>query len=176
MDQDVYFVDTRNADVRDHRVPTTATVVRGPASTVLTPAATRVAYAPSPVTYAPPSQQAVMYPGQFGSQFAPQWFGQGPVYSPGPSGMPWTSQLGGMFGGLGLGDVIKLAADAFAAFKSLPPAPAPTGDVATDVANNVVYMSALAKDASDRKKLEFGGELAGGLTGRLGYGWGPGAR
>lgn len=168
MDQDLYFVDTRNADSRDHRVPVTTTVVR-PAPTVLTPTATRVAYAPPP-------QQAVMYPPQYGTQFAPQWFGPAPVYSPGPVGAPWMTQLGGMFGGLGLGDVIKLAADAFAAFKSLPAAPAPTGDVATDVANNVVYITALAKDATDRKKLEFGGELAGGLTGRLGYGWGPGAR
>jgi len=163
MDEEVYFVDTRNAD---HRVPARATTVIRPAQGA-PPAATATR-----VTYSPPPQQAVMYPAQFGTQFAPQ-FGQGPVYSPGPYGQPWMNGLGGFFGGMGLGDVIKLAADAFAAFKSLPAAPAPTGDVATDVANNVVYITALAKDATDRKKLEFGGELAGGLTGRI---WGLGAR
>jgi len=169
MDEDVYFVDTRNAD---HRVPVRpGTVVRAP---IAPPAATATR-----VTYSPPPQQAMIYPTQVGTQFAPQWFGPGPAYSPGPvyGQPPWTNQLGGLLGGMGLGDIIKLAADAFAAFKALPAAPVPTGDVSTDVANNVVYITALAKDASDRKKLEFGGELAGelagGLSGRL---WGLGAR
>ena len=85
------------------------------------------------------------------------------------------NQLGGFLGGMGLGDIVTLAADAFAAFKSLPTPPVPTSDVGTDVANNVVYLTALAKDASDRKKLEYAGELASGLVGRLGY-WGPGGR
>lgn len=166
MDEDVYFV-SRNAD---HRVPARTTTVVRPAPQ---PAelATRVTYSP------PPAAAPVIYPAQYGTPFAPPW-GPGPTYSQGPiyGQPPWTSQLGGMFGGLGLGDIIKLAADAFAAFKSLPAAPAPTGDVATDVANNVVYMTALAKDATDRMKFEFGGELAGGLAGRLGYGWGLGGR
>jgi hypothetical protein len=164
MDEDVYFVDTRNAD---HRVVRPTTVVRAP---VVRPAemATRV-------TYSPPPAQAVVYPTQ--AQFAPPWGAPGPMYASGPAygQPPWMNQLGGFLGGLGLGDIIKLGADAFAAFKSLPAAPAPTGDVATDVANNVVYITALAKDATDRKKFEYAGELASGLAGRLGY-WGIGAR
>ena len=166
MDEDVYFVDTRNAD---HRVPARATVVRAP---MAPPAATATR-----VTYVPPPQ-AVMYPAQYAPPAAAPWSGSGAMYSPGPiyGQPPWGNQLGGLFGGLGLGDLIKLGADAFAAFKSLPAAPAPTGDVPTDVANNVVYLTALAKDATDRKKFEYGGELASMLAGRLGFGWGFGGR
>jgi hypothetical protein len=163
MDEDVYFVETRNADPRIIR--------RTPHPVVATPTATATR-----VTYSPPPAQAVVYPAQFGSQFAPQWGATSPMYSPGPTYAqpPWMNQLGGFLGGLGLGDVIKLAADAFAAFKSLPAAPAPTSDVGTDVANSVVYLTALAKDATDRKKFEYAGELASGLAGR-GY-WGIGGR
>jgi len=167
MEEDVYFVQ-RNAV--DHRGPTSTQVVRVPSA--VTPTGTRVTYAPSP----PP--QTTVYPGQYGIQVAPQFGTPAPVYAQGPIyGMPptWANQLGGLFGGLGLGDIIKLGADAFAAFKSLPAAPTPTGDVPTDVANNVVYLTALAKDATDRKKFEYAGELAAGLAGRLGF-WGLGGR
>jgi hypothetical protein len=165
MDEEVYFVDTRNADARIHR----------PATVIRTPAAPRPAEMATRVTYSPPPP-SVVYPAQFGTQFAPQWAAPGSMYAPAPiyAQPPWMNQLGGLFGGLALGDIIKLAADAFAAFKSLPTAPTPTSDVGTDVANAVVYLTALAKDATDRKKFEFGGELAGGLAGR-GY-WGLGGR
>jgi hypothetical protein len=69
--------------------------------------------------------------------------------------------LGGLFGGLNLGDMVQLVANGFAAFKSLPAAPVPTGDVATDVANTDVHLTALAKDAQTRKQIEFAGEVAG---------------
>lgn len=156
MDEEIYYVDTRNADPRDHRVGVgirPGSMV--PARTVtLTPASTasRVAYAPPPMAYPQ------------GYPPAP-FFGPAPMYSPGPiyGQPPYAGQLGSLFGGLNLGDVVKLAADAFAAFKSLPAQPAPTGDVATDVANEVVYTAALAKDATTRKQIEFGGEIAGRL-------------
>jgi hypothetical protein len=60
---------------------------------------------------------------------------------------------------------VALAADAFAAFKALPTAPTPTGDVATDVANDVLYQSALARELKVEKQIEFGGRLAWGLLG-----------
>jgi hypothetical protein len=177
MDEDVYFVDTRNAD---HRVP--ARIIRAPAAP---PAA-----APARVIYNPPpaAAPAVAYPAQYATPMPPTWYGHPSMYPsasyytpPWAGGAPWLGGLGGLgglLGGMGLGDVIKLAADAFASFKSLPAPPSPSGDVGTDVANTVVYMTALAKDATDRKKLEFGGELAGGLAGggRWGYGWGTGVR
>lgn len=157
MDEDIYYVDTRNADPRDHRVIRPGTIV--PARTVtLTPASTssRVAYAPP--AYAPPPAP-VMYP--------PQVYGPASVYAQGPiyGQPPLWGQLGSLFGGLGLGQVVALAADAFAAFKSLPTAPAPTGDVATDVANDVLYQTALARELKVEKQIEFGGRLAWGLLG-----------
>jgi hypothetical protein len=160
MDEDVYFVDARNADPRDHRVIRPGPVIPGRA-VAMTPTSTRVAYTPP---YVPP--QAVMYPPQYPAQYPAQFFGPAPAYSQGPIyGQPFMGQLGSLFGGLNLGQVVALAADAFAAFKTLPTAPAPTGDVATDVANDVLYQSALARELKVEKQIEFGGRLAWGLLG-----------
>jgi hypothetical protein len=157
MDEELYFIDTRNADPRDHRVIRPGSIV--PARPVaVTPVATapRVTYA-APSTYAAPP--AVAYPPAY-----PQasFYGTSPMYAPAPwSGHHWMGQMGALFGGLNLGDVVKLAADGFAAFKSLPAAPTPTGDLATDVANVDVHLTALAKDAQTRKQIEFAGTIAG---------------
>lgn len=158
-DSNLYFVDGRNADPRaPHTVVRPGAIV--PSRTVAAvPVATgtRVAYSQPPAMAYPPSYASAAY-----------WGAPAPVYAPGAGyGQPWPSAIGGLLGGLNLGDVIKLAADAFAVFKSLPPAPAPTGDVATDVANMDVHMAALAKDAQTRKQIEYGGEIAGVLAGSL---------
>ena len=160
MDEELYFIDTRNADPRDHRVVRPGNIV--PARTVaVTPVATapRFTYA-APTTYAP--APTVAYPPSFSQA---SFFGAPPVYAQPPwMTNPWMGQLGQLgqlFGGLNLGDVVKLAADGFAAFKGLPAAPAPTGDVATDVANMDVHLTALAKDAQTRKQIEFAGTIAG---------------
>jgi len=157
MDEDLYFIDTRNADPREHRVVRPGTIV--PARPVaVTPVATapRFTYAAPPAyTTAPTVAFPPAYP-------QASFFGAAPVYSQPPwMTNPWMGQLGALFGGLNLGDVVKLAADAFAAFKSLPAAPAPTGDVATDVANMDVHLTALAKDAQTRKQIEYAGTIAG---------------
>ena len=163
MDEDLYFIDTRNADPRDHRVVRPGTIV--PARPVaVTPVATapRITYAAPPAYTTAPAMYPATYP-------QASFFGAAPVYSQPPwMTNPWMGQLGQLFGGLNLGDVVKLAADAFAAFKSLPAAPAPTGDVATDVANVDVHLTALAKDAQTRKQIEFAGTIAG----RFGRGYG----
>src|SRR5262249_9571079 len=100
-DEDLYFVDTRNAEPR---VLGRTTVVRSP--TTHTPVTT------SRVTYAPPPQ-ATIYPAQYGTQFSPlAGWGPSPMYAQAPiyAQPPWMGQLGGLFGGLGLGDIIKLGA------------------------------------------------------------------
>jgi len=160
MDDDLYFVDTRNADPRDHRVVRPGAIVPARAVPVTSVATVpRVTYATQ--AYAAPP--AMSYP--------PALLGAPPVYSQGPIyGQPWTGQLGSLFGGLNLGDVLKLVADGFAAFKGLPAAPAPTGDVATDVANMDVHLNALAKDAQTRKQIELAGEIAGRF-GRGAWNW-----
>lgn len=164
MDEEIYYVDTRNADPRDHRV---GTGFRPgpllPARTVtLTPASTsRVAYPPA--GYPPVGPMA--YP-------QPQVYGPAPVYAPGPAygyhhgyGQPFMGQLGAMFGGLTLGDLACMVAQGFAAFKSLPAQPSPTGDVGTDLANDVLYQAALARELKLEKQIEFGGRVVGGLLG-----------
>ena len=173
MDEEMYFIDTRNADriIRPTAIVPTRTVI-GPAS-----GGTRVyagpAYTPAAMTVAAPP--AMTYPTTYpaGYPASPIYGPAAPVYSPGPiyGQPPFGGGFGGLFGGLNLGDVVKLAADAFAAFKSLPAQPVPTGDVATDVANGVVYTAALAKDATTRKQIEFGGEIAGRLGRGLMGGW-----
>jgi hypothetical protein len=160
MDEDIYYVDTRNADVRDHRVLRPGAIVPTRA-VALTPTSTS-----SRVGYAPPNYLPPVYPGSGSALYPSQVFGPGPVYSQGPIyGQPFMGQLGSLFGGLNLGQVVALAADAFAAFKALPAAPAPTGDAATDVANEVLYQSALARELKVEKQIEFGGRLAWGLLG-----------
>ena len=157
MDEELYFIDTRNADPRDHRVVRPGAIVPARPVTVTSVATTpRFTYA-APTTYAP--APAIAYPPSYSQA---SYFGAAPVYGQPPwMANPWMGQLGQLFGGLNLGDVVKLAADGFAAFKSLPAAPAPTGDVATDVANVDVHLTALAKDAQTRKQIEYAGTIAG---------------
>jgi hypothetical protein len=164
MDEEVYFLDTRN-DVRDHRVVRPGAIVpaRAVAVTPVGPvaASSRVAYAAPPAyTTAPTVAFPPAYP-QASLFGAPPVYGSGAYYGAPWTGQPWMGQLGQLFGGLNLGDVVKLAADAFAAFKSLPAAPVATGDVPTDVANMDLHLTALAKDAQTRKQIEYAGEIAG---------------
>jgi len=165
------FYDGRNAVVaRDHRVIRPAAIV----PTRVTPGvSSRVTYSPPPAAVIPaqafPATASSGYPQPFTQS---SFFGTpSPVYSPGPGPFMGMAGMGGLFGGLNLGDVVKLAADAFAAFKGLPAAPVPTGDVATDVANSDVHITALAKDAQTRKQIEFAGEVAGRLSRGLLGGW-----
>lgn len=57
------------------------------------------------------------------------------------------------------GQVLELAAQAFAALQSLPAAPAPVGATETDVANLITYQSALAQHAKRDEQLRTVGAL-----------------
>jgi hypothetical protein len=163
MDEELYFIDTRNADPRDHRVVRPGTIVPARPVAVAPVTTPRFTYA-APTTYA--TAPAMAFPPSYAQA---SFFGAPPVYAQPPwMTNPWMGQLGQLFGGLNLGDVVKLAADGFAAFKSLPAAPVPTGDPATDIANVDVHLTALAKDAQTRKQIEFAGTIAG----RFGRGYG----
>ena len=61
------------------------------------------------------------------------------------------------------GEVLALAAQAFAALQSLPAAPAPIGSTETDVANLITYQSALAQHAKRDEQVR----TLGGLVARL---------
>jgi hypothetical protein len=57
------------------------------------------------------------------------------------------------------GEVLALAAQAFAALQALPAAPAPVGATETDVANLIIYQSALAQHAKRDEQLRTAGAL-----------------
>jgi hypothetical protein len=110
-----------------------------------------------PGTYpAPARQYPVAYP-QPMYQPVPQ-----PAYQPAiyPSYQaPVIVQRRGRIADLPTGQVLELAAQAFAALQSLPAAPAPVGATETDVANLITYQSALAQHAKRDEQLRTVGAL-----------------
>lgn len=164
---DVYFVDTRNADARDHRTQgraTTAVVAPRP-STV----PQRVGWA-GQATYAGPvySSQPVQ-----AAPFVPPGYGQ-PMYVQAP---PWSyggyggygpGSLGGLFAGLNgvnIGSLVDLIGQGFAAIRSLPTAPTASGDVSTDVANLTLYQTALAQHGKTDEQIRTAVHIIGKLLG-----------
>jgi hypothetical protein len=174
MDEaDIYYVDTRNADVRDLRVrPGTIT----PARAVVLPGTTtreRLTYAPPPPAWPPGAYpNAMFYPNSFwnaqNAMYAhppvyaqPPMYGQPPVYGQ----PPFLGTLGALFGGVNIGQVIDLVGQGFAALKALPPAPSSTGDVATDIANLTLYQRALAEHGKLDEQIRTGVHIVAKLLG-----------
>jgi len=93
--------------------------------------------------------QPAVYPG-----YAPA-----PTYAPAPV----IVQRSTRFADLTNGEVIALAAQAFAALQALPASPAPVGDVETDVSNLISYQSALATHAKRDEQLRTVGALVAKL-------------
>jgi hypothetical protein len=168
MEADIYYVDTRNADPRDHRVVRPGTLA--PARAIVVPAAapgaesSRVYQGPMPMG----SQPAAIYPNT-------QFFGQGPVYAQPPVfgppyghppyGGPFMGTLGALFGGVNIGQLIELIGQGFAALKALPGAPSSTGDVATDVANLTLYQRSLAEHGKLDEQIRTGVHIVAKLLG-----------
>lgn len=141
----------RNADSRDHRVP--GRVVRPgtvtPTRVFTTPQVPAAApvYSASPV-YSP----APVYP--------QSWYGGAPYAAP-----MWNGPWGGLFGGVNTGRLVDLAAQGFAAIRSLPAAPASTGDVTTDVGNLITYQQALSDHAKVDERIRTVAHILGTLLG-----------
>ena len=160
---DIYYVDTRNADPRDHRV----NVVRPgtPARAIVMPSATtsRVGWA-QPATIYPTTTTAYGQPMPYTQ--APL-YGQPPVYMQPPvyGQPPFLGTLGALFGGINIGQVIDLVGQGFAALRSLPTAPGATGDVGTDVANLTLYQRALAEHAKFDEQIRTGVHIVAKLLG-----------
>jgi len=154
---DIYYVDTRNADPRDHRV----NVVRPGTSTpaIVMPAATtsRVGWA----------QPATVYPATTTAYGQPMPYMQAPIYAQPPvyGQPPFLGTLGALFGGINIGQVIDLVGQGFAALRSLPTAPGATGDVGTDVANLTLYQRALAEYAKFDEQIRTGVHIVAKLIG-----------
>ena len=136
---DVYYVDTRNADPRDHRAGTSSDGARPTGRPVTT------IYAPGsggrPVAYA---QQA-------------------PVYYQAPYVQP--SAAATLFGKLTTGQVIDMVAQLFAMLQTLPASPVATRDAGTDVANLIMYQGALAQHAKRDEQVRTLGSLVGKVMG-----------
>lgn len=137
---DVIYVDTRNADSRDHRAGNSTSGTRGPSGrsvqTVYVPGSgTRpIAYAPQPTAY----------------------------YQP-----PYTQQsmTSALFGKLSAGQLVDMVAQLFAVLTSLPAAPVATRDAGTDVANLIMYQGALAQHAKRDEQVRTLGSLVGKVMG-----------
>lgn len=85
-----------------------------------------------------------------------------PVYQP-PVVVQSPRGRGGRFAELTNAQVIELAAQAFAAFQSLPTAPTALGKIEDDVSNLITYQSALATHAKRDEQLRTIGSLVAKL-------------
>ena len=134
---DIYYVDTRNADSRDHR--------------------TSGGSARPGWNAAPPSRTVYVPPGARPMAPAPV------IYAPGPMQQPTLGQS--LFGKLTSGQVVEMVAQLFAAIQPLPAAPNATRDANTDSANIILYQSALAQHAKRDEQVRTLGGLVAKLVG-----------
>ena len=133
---DVYYVDTRNADPRDHRTGSSTTV--------------RPTGRPVTTIYAPGSGGRPMPYAQ-----------QAPIYYQAPQ----PSATAALFGKLTTGQVVDMVAQLFAMLQTLPSAPVATRDAGTDVANLIMYQGALAQHAKRDEQVRTLGSLVGKVMG-----------
>ena len=88
----------------------------------------------------------------------PGYFGpQGPGY--------WGPRGPSLFNNLSAGKLVDMAAQVFAALTSLPDAPVATADPATDVPNLITYQSSLASYAKRDEQIRTLGSLVAKLVG-----------
>jgi len=135
---DVYYVDTRNADPRDHRTGTSG--------------GARPTGRPVTTIYAPGS----------GGRPTP-YAQQAPVYYQAPYAQP--SATAALFGKLTTGQVVDMVAQLFAMLQTLPASPVATRDAGTDVANLIMYQGALAQHAKRDEQVRTLGSLVGKVMG-----------
>ena len=155
----IYWLPERNAG-RDHRTQggggaaapwrpgAGGLSASGPA---VPPPATATVY--TPTSYYP--AQPPMYP-------PPGYYPTQPAY--GQFVMQQPTTLGALFGGLTIGQIIEMIAQAIAALQSLPAAPVGTQDVEKDVGNLVLYQTAIAQHAKRDEQLRTLGSLISKLV------------
>ena len=145
---DIYYVDEARNASNDHRAGSgSAPAVYGPTPFVVGGRPVPVGALQSRTVYMQPAQPQVSY-----------------AYGRPVVGQPMASPLGSLFGNLNAGQLIAMLAEAFAAFRSLPAAPAPTSDVGTDIANSVTYDTALAQYAKTDEQIRTIGHLVARLV------------
>jgi hypothetical protein len=164
---DIYYVDTRNADSRDHRTQSSGPVIHG---RVMSPVpvhaggtGVRTVYVPHPAApyggTVPMIGGVPMIPGQYPAiPGYPGYPGYPAIY-----GQP--SAAATLLGKLTTGDVVSMVAQIFAALQPLPAAPVATSDASTDVGNLIMYQGALAQHAKRDEQVRTLGGLVAKLVG-----------
>jgi hypothetical protein len=154
---DIYYVDTRNAETRDHRPGGSSSGWR-PA-----PAGGRRVVVNAPVRQPayPAGYPAAQYPAQYPAGYPTAYPMAGQIY---PGMFPGQTALGSLFGGMPVGQILDLVATAFAALAPLPQAPTATRDAGTDVGNLIMYQGALAEHAKRDERIRTIGSLVGKLV------------
>ena len=141
---DIYYVDARNADNRDHRSPGGAIGAPRPRTVVAQPAhSTRIYTVP------------------------PQYPQYGPFVPPmsNPYLMQQPTLASNILGRVTAAQVVDLVAQIFAALMPLPSAPLATQEAATDVGNLILYQGALAQYAKRDEQVRTLGNLVTKLLG-----------
>ena len=153
---DIYYVDTRNATVRDHRPG-----AGGPKSWF----PGRRPVAPSQTVYMPPAARHPVTP-VYNQQPQVIYTQPPPMYPAGvPQMYPGYSTAATLFGKLTTGQLVEMVSQIFAALQSLPNAPVSTREVETDVANLILYQNALAQHAKRDEQVRTLGSLVSKLVG-----------
>jgi hypothetical protein len=158
-EDDIYYVDERNAVISTSRGPTNQSGGRVIIGTPRPTGAGGRMIGPqnpygSPMMYGAGGYLAAQ------SGWNPQagYFGQ---QSPGY----WGPRGPSMFNNLSAGKIVDMAAQVFAALTSLPDAPVATADPATDVPNLITYQSSLASYAKRDEQIRTLGSLVAKLVG-----------
>jgi hypothetical protein len=137
---DIYYVDTRNADSRDHRRPGSTgsvpwrPVAPPPSRTVLVPGTQMPIAHQAPIVYAQPLPQQ-------------------------------QSPFGTLFGRMTPDQAIEMVTQLFAALQPLPAAPVPTRSGDVDSGNLILFQDALAKHAKRDEQVRMVGSLVARLMG-----------
>lgn len=162
---DVYYVDTRNADSRDHRTGSSGSTMFGGLGRPPAASPTRTVVSPNGGFVMGPAGGFVRqpaYPAGYPAGYPSPY----PTY-PGqafPQMYPGQTALGNLFGGMPVGQILDLVATAFAALAPLPTAPLATKDTVTDVGNLMLYQGALAEHAKRDERIRTIGSLVGKLV------------
>jgi hypothetical protein len=166
-EDDIYYVDERNAVISSSRGPTNQSGGR-----VIIGSRSPGSLGPRVIGQSNPYGHPGMYGAQ-GYMTAQPGYGQAPGYwgqqAPGYWGQQAPGYFGpggpSMFARLSAGKIVDMAAQVFAALTSLPDAPVSTADPATDVPNLITYQSSLASYAKRDEQIRTLGSLVAKLVG-----------
>ena len=152
-ESDIYYVDTRNADSRDHRVQGGSSGggwrPAGPIRTVVAQ--------PASVYSQPYAQPPPFYGNPYMNPYAnPQL---------NPYANPQSTVASNLFGRISGGQLVDMVAQIFAALMPLPGAPVATDNVSTDVGNLILYQGSLASYAKRDEQVRTLGNLVTKLLG-----------